>query len=50
LVQEVEKTFKPSRSADSFNQEKILWIFILAQPDQKIKLTYNPTKQISSGT
>jgi hypothetical protein len=45
LVQQVEETFKASRSNDALNQEKLLWTFILAAPNQNVKLTYNPSKQ-----
>jgi hypothetical protein len=46
LVQKVETLFKASK--DYRSDEKILWAFILAQPNQKIVLTYDPMIQLNN--
>ena len=43
LVQKVETLFKASKNYSS--DEKITWAFMLAQPNQKIALTYDPMNQ-----
>lgn len=45
LVQKVEETMKAARSGGYVPEEKVLWTFILAQPNQRIVLTYNPSRQ-----
>jgi hypothetical protein len=43
LVQKVETLFRASKNYSS--DEKITWAFMLAQPNQKIALTYDPINQ-----
>jgi hypothetical protein len=45
LVQKIEEAFKASRSNEYSDTNKVLWMYILAQPNQKIALTYNPIRQ-----